>query len=251
MPKLKDITVDEVSFVDVPANKRRFLFFKREDAHEEEDGKEKPEGVITMDKLIALFKSLTGQEITKEEIAKDDKLNQSLTALVSWDEDLPTEIIDAFKTVNVAVQKKAEPAEKDDQVVDDILADYLGLLDKVQKAGAKLSKDTISKLKEIASKINALLPEDERFMKAEPKAEEKILAALKDLSERIGKIEKGDGETDEGDGETDVVKLLKAIDERLKVVEKNKGVKKGADNDGNDESGGGSDEDPWPSIKLE
>jgi len=248
MPKLKDITVEEVSFVDVPANKRRFLFFKREDAHEEEDGKEKPEGAITMEKLIALYKALTGQEVTKEEIEKDDKLHQSLTALLSWDEDLPTEILDAFKTMNETVQKRAEPAAKDEPVVDDILSDYISLLEKVQKAGAKLSKDTITKLKDIAAKINALLPEGDRFMKVAPKPEERILDALKDISDRMGKLEKGDAEDEEGD-ETDIAKLLKAIDERLKVVEKNKGVKKGADNDGNDEGGDG-DEDNWPSIKI-
>lgn len=252
MPKLKDIKIDEISFVDVPANRRRFLLVKREDAHEEEGGKENSGGNTIMDKLIQLYKALTGQEITSEEIEKDDKLQQALTALESWDEDLPTEIIDAFKTMNETVQKKAE-ADTEEPVVDDILSDYISLLEKVQKAGAKLSKDTITKLKDIASKINALLPEGERFMKVAPNQEERILDALKDLSDRMGKLEKGDGEDDEGD-ETDVAKTLKAIDERLKVVEKNKGVRKGADNDGNDgndEDGGSGDEDPWPSINIE
>lgn len=233
--KLRNIKIEEVSFVDVPANKKRFLFFK-------EDERRKPAGdesfarktyeVNTM-KLIDIFKSYMSTEITEEEIEKDTALKDALTVLEKWDADLPEEVKAAFKTI----QKRAEgDMEK-------------CILAEVEKAGAKLSKETIKAIKDAAKMLINLLPEADRVLKTDATPEEQIITSLADIASRLETLEKGDDKGDPKDdkGGNDIVKMLEDIGKRLEVVEAAKGVKKGIETDG---EGDKTEVDEWPSIKL-
>jgi DNA-directed RNA polymerase subunit F len=225
--KLEDIVVKEVSFVDLPAIRRRFLICKR------------GESKMT---IIEIYKKLTGQDITEDKLTTEQKA--ALETLAMYDEAMPD---DMAKAVGEFVKIPEPPEEKPEDL---------------EKAGAKLSKDTITKLKGVAKAILELLPEDERdIAKADPEEERENRIAdkvveklgLAKASENKPKDDKpqddkpGDKGEDDKPPDSEVAKQLKAISDRLAVVEQAKGVKKGLEGDGPGES---SDEDEWPSWKI-
>lgn len=226
--KIEDIDVKEVSLVDLPANRRRFLILKRS------------EKTMT---IIELYKKLTGQDITADKLTAEQKA--ALETLALYDEAIPADMAKAIgEFVKIPEPAEEEPAED------------------LEKAGAKLSKDTISKLKQVAKAILELLPEDERdISKADPEEEklEKIADKVVEKLVRAKASDKPDTKPDpkptdkpedEPDGndtpDSEVAKQLKAFSDRLAVVEKAKGVKKGLEEEGDPPS----DEDLWPSWKT-
>lgn len=229
--KLEDIDVKEVSYVDLPATRRRFLICKR--------------GAKTMT-IIEVYKKLTGQDITEDKLTDEQK--KALETLAMYDEAMPDDMAEAVGEF-VKISRPDEKPSEDD----------------VEKAGAKLSKDTITKLKNVAKAILELLPEDERDVaKADPEEERENRIADK-VVEKLGlakaseddkpkddkpKDDKGEDSTeDDKSDDSEVAKQLKAISDRLAVVEQAKGVKKGLE--GDDGSENDPDEDLWPSMGIQ
>ena len=125
----------------------------------------------------------------------------------------------------------------------------------VEKAGARLSKDMIKKLKVIIESLKSILPEV-----AEPKEKsggdgnetDELAKQLSLLKEAIGKI----GTEKEDDGKPDVAEItkqLKEVSERLATVEKEGATKKSITGDGPDKDdlkgAGENGEILWKSLQ--
>lgn len=230
--ELRDINVKEVSLVDAPANRRKWLFFKSD---------LEKEGKLKMDyaKLGAFVKALTGKEITEEQLEKLDETSLGqLNVLSQYAVQMPEELskavghflkLDVEPPAETPLDKPADkPAESED-----------------------LPADKLAELTELRDKLDVLIT----GKKPEPEdATAEILKKIKGIAERIDALEKGekpatepeDEPPDKGSGTKEILELLKAIDNRLGVVEKSSGIEKGAS-----EGGGGEPEvDLYSSIDL-
>lgn len=237
--KLKDIETNEISLVDEPATKKKFLFFKR--------GISK--GDTNMDtEILTLLNEFFGEE----KIDFEKKAGELDDAAI-------TDIKAALKTIN---QYKADFPDDLKTAVGD-LAKIVGKLTGggygyppkeeekkkgVEKSGAKFSKDTMEKLKKAVEALEALktiLP-DLKEEDVEKKSD--VEKRIEDLTKTIESLEK---KKEDGKGDEDAsVKALESLTKRLEIVEKSTGVKKsveGQDDNDDDEDIG---EKKWPSISV-
>lgn len=274
--KLEEIETEEISLVDVPANKRKFLFTKADT-----DGSDStvPNGILTCpncghqealidfvknaselcpecganllssdteiifkrrhimdDTLLELFETLfeDDEDLTDEEVAQIEKaekklpkealnaLKGALTMLNKYKAKFPDNVKEAINTLaKFATSGYGYPAKKKDED------------DDVEKAGAKLSKDTVSKLKKIIGLIEKA-PEAIKLLKemvpTEAKKSEEILVdKLDQVIDAIGKLaetgeveEEEDTDDDEGKKKKKTKKtgLEKQVEELSGVVKK-------------------------------
>jgi len=281
--KLQDIDVDEISLVDVPAIRKKFLIVKKDKkgmqktSETDQDNSDiknlTKEEEFKMDELIELYKKLTGEEedFSEKETELLKKLSDeavsaikgALNILNKFKGDFTDELKDAVKVLAKYVTKAYPypyPAKKSD--------------DDLEKAGRKISKDTLAAIKKAIGILNSALSKaddtkkaisvlsdllsneekkalkkaDEEKEKADKEKErdEKFDSAIKDAKETIEKLEKGSGEKD---------KSISELTKRLETLEKAKGTKKqieGQDDD--DEDGDGKvkkGDDKWPSFNFE
>jgi len=262
--KLFDIEVDEVSLVENPANFKRFLIVKNDGTNIEKDN--------TMDKeLLELLKAFIGneedeelEEVLKAAVPKQvvASLKSALKVMNTYKDTLPDDLV---KSMTVIAKYAAagygypQPTKKSEEEIADAL----------EKAGKKVSKDTIKEmvaaLKTIhggLDMLNKILPEESRVTKAEEELSKEaqalvdVKATVADLKDQIieltkspddDKKAKGDDEKDKdktkGDDEdadkgkdSDVEELTK----RIKDLEKDAAKKKSLDDD--DE---GEDQRKW------
>ena len=290
---MKDITLQEISYVDKPANKRGFLLFKRDGKSSgdsflkakkkikieiESDGTKKgttitvngdkitgmksfnfsvwsestddaavscsysklveseggfqrtesyylAKGDVPMDKrLEKLLKQLFGdKEVKLEKSELNEKtiveLEKALTTINEYREDMPSDLIAAIGLAAIhAGQGYKEP-------------------EPVEKAGAKLSKDTVAKLKSIIEAATAMLPkekdgnDDGTTQKSDDNTTElqKTIKALsKSMADITGKLEKKEAT----DQLTQITEAIGKVSDRLKVIEKKPAsTKKSIDDD--------------------
>lgn len=309
---LKDIKVNEVSLVDMPANKSPFLFFKRQGDQQiipmnkqkkikiniESDGTVGGTSVSvngsTLKKLKSFDFGFYGDDpkqaihaaysiITNKEggfsrtesyrLTKGDKTmnEQLLKALQKY---LGTEDIDFKKGIDEETIEKAISlitSEYQESFPQD-LEEAVGVLAKrasesfnksdtddndVEKAGAKFSRDALSKLKAIISAVEslkAMLPNSKEPTQKSADTDDEISELGKkvtQLSEAIAKL----GKKDNSEDESSISKLsetLENLSKRLEAIEKDGATRKSIEGDDTDDdtpSRAGEDGKPlWPTL---
>jgi len=274
--ELKDINVDEVSFVERPASAQEYLFYKQlfpdslvcpTCGYVEVDKTKETclacEGdltlrkwvkeINTMDEIQELFKSLFDEDLTDDEIEKADKLSAEAKSSISgalkminkYKAEMPPELIAALKVLAKHASDKSPYPKPYNKAEEDPEKD-------LSKAGRTLSKATRNKLSQVVKLIQEIIePED---LKKEIEDEDpddsdldKLIKTLTEYAKSLEKpLEKKEGK--EEDSETEMQKLEK----RLEVVEKSGGFKKSLE----DEKGKGGekekkDESLWGSFDLD
>jgi len=173
--KLINLKINEVSLVNLAANKRKFAIIKMK-------------GCKMNDELKELFAAFQGKELTDDEIKEVEKLDKekleeiekSLILLEQYKDDLPDDAVAAIGAIvkvaggNIPEPKKEE--EEDDNPIFTALMEMTA--DKaIEKAGKKLSKETkaildkvvkgIEDLSAIAGELKKLMP-DKAVGKSDP-----------------------------------------------------------------------------------
>lgn len=283
--KLEEIEPGEISLVDVPANKRKFLFKK---ADLEGSSKTVPNGILVcpqcdhQEALIDFVKSASElcpecgadllnsdtkiifkrrrnmklnlkelieklfeddegeEELTEEELEQIEKAEKqipkdalnavkgALNLLTKYKSVLPDDVQAAIKTLaKVAAYGYGYPAKKkgDDEDEEDE--------DQLKKAGAKLSKDTIVKLKKIFTLLEKT-PEAVKLLKELIPTESKkgdtevLVETLGGKLDEILKALKGQASEEEEDDEKkgDLKKELEKVQKTLKKIAETKGFSK-------------------------
>jgi len=233
--KLKDIEIDEISLVDFPANRKKFLIIKNEKNTHKSLAMQGDFGITNLRKnkmkeLRKLFEDYFGDDFKKEEFEKFEKaeiktedikiLKDALGLVNKYKDDFP----DDLKSAVGVLAKSSIPEEK---TTKEVKTDS-DLKDALEKAGATLSKSTVTKINQ-AIEILGKLVGFETKKKSDTEMIKDEIAALKKSIEDAGKVEE----------ENETEKLNKTVDDlkkRLETVEKSKGVKKSLDNEGGNES---------------
>jgi len=164
MPReLQDIDVDEISLVDIPAIRRKFLIVKKDKkdmqktSETDQDNSDIEnlikEGKLEMKELIELYKKLTGEEedFSEKETELLKKLSDeavsaikgALNILNKFKGDFSQELKDAVAVLAKYVTKAYPypyPAKKSDE--------------NLEKAGKKISKDTLNAIKKAIKILN-------------------------------------------------------------------------------------------------
>ncbi len=312
--QLADITTNEVSFVDKPANKRPFLILKRDESvskakkvnlevsiktdntvkgtkilvngdeikdmtgfyfsfHEpsgdypgenviscsyskvvdNEDGFKHSEtfylakGEFKMDKeLLKQLTTFLGDDmidVNKAALPSDEEVEsvtKALECIEQYKADCPEEFIKAINAVAMSAglrhcQQVTKADSKDD--------------DAINKAGAKLSKETLAKVKSALAALEALksiLPADKT-----EKSEEVTSDLAKKLETLVDALQVNKSEDKAEDNE--LTKTLKTIAERIDKIEKTTGTKKsveGQDDTEDDDDTVNKSGNKWPSFQT-
>ena len=280
MPReLVDIDVDEISLVDVPAIRKKFLIIKKDkkgmqkSADEDQDDSDIKdlikEGKLEMNGLIEIYKSLTNdqEDFTEEQLEflkklSDEAINAmkgALNILNKFKGDFSQELKDAVAMLAKYVAKPYPypyPAKKSDE--------------DLEKAGRKISKDTLEAIKKAIGILNSLLAKGEGTKEAisilsdllseeekkalkkadeekertdkEKERDEKFDSAIKDATGTIEKLSKGLEEKD---------KSISELTKRLETLEKAKGTKKQIEGQDEDDGGVKKSDKSWPSFDFE
>lgn len=234
---LKDIHINEVSFVDNPANQREFLLFKRNSK-----GK-------TMDKeLLKALKAYLGlddqkdvdfkKEVTEEEIQK------ALTLITeNYKEDFPADLEKAVGVIATQAAYGFEIAKSAEE--------------EVKKAGAKFSADARKKITAVIAALQALLPGDKDTKKSNSDDDDKsdLSKQLEELKTILEKSDSNDDSKEKDSAIEELTKSVKEMAERLQTLEKGGAVRKSVegqdedDDDDNVQKGAGENgEVLWPSF---
>lgn len=200
-------------------------------------------GNLKMDKkTIELLKAYLGlDEIKVEDLKQNpEDINKAMSLINEYRADFPDDLKDAVGVI----AKSIAPVEKADEKKD------TKEKDDVEKAGAKLSKDTLKKLTDALSALKSLIPEvkskTEKSDDSEDKQDE-VTKALEDLVKSVEDIEKKQTDATE----SEALSLLKDLGKRLKVVEKASGGKKSIDGQDDDEDDVEKGEKLWPSVSVD
>lgn len=190
-------------------------------------------------KLGAFVKALTGKDVTEDEFKKmDDATLEQLEVLSQYQGQMPT---DLTKAVSHFFKLDAEPADPPKDPPKDPPDDPPA------KPG-ELTPEAIASIQTRIDGLTALISGKKDDEPADVSKD--VLAKLTAISDRIGKLEKGETSPTvpkedppkPDDANKKVLDLLTAIEGRLKIVEKSSGIEKGIDEGG---SGG-----PEPEVDL-
>ena len=245
--KLKDIDVAEISLVDSAANRKKFFITK---------------GVHQVDKFLKILKKLIGEtEVTGAHIEKLKKLpeeavttlTESLEQIAEFQDDYPAPLLQSVQNIT-----KLATIDTPETEVKEV--DFIDELTDVKKAGARLSKATVTQLKKIKDIIVKILGDLEKSATGEHNdLPEDVVEKLA----RLDKIEKDATEkaaTDATEKEAALQKKIEKMEteiETLKKQPKTKAIKTGLNPDETaevDEEGKPvkkSDRALWPSIVNE
>jgi len=289
MPReLMDIDVDEISLVDIPAIKRKFLIIKKDkedmqkSADKDQDNSDTKnlikEGKLEMKELIEIYKSLTNdqEDFTEEQLELMKKLSPeainsikgALNILNKFKGDFSQELKDAVAVLAKFVAKPYPypyPAKKSDE--------------DLEKAGKKISKVTLEAIKKAIKILNDVFSKGDETKKAISilsdllsEEEKKALKKTDEEKERADKEKERDEKEKERDEKFDSAikdatetieklgkdlegkdKSISELTKRLENLEKAKGTKKQIE--GQDEDDGDGDvkksDKPWPSFDFE
>lgn len=261
MPQiLRDVDVSEISLVDSGANKKkRFYIIKRRILMNEEIKKlftdlfEEDE----LEEINADLEILKSGDIEKaEKIATDavKAIKDSLDTLNDYKEDMPPDVLTAFKTLT-KYASYGYPIKKSDEDID--------------KAGAKLSKytkDQITKALAIFKEspkgvdiLKALLGQDVKKVDDKVTDEENISAETQAKLDELEKYKEKEKEDIEKAAEEKLAEKQKEIDdmkEDIELLKREKGIKTSIDEDPEKDKDkdpkklkkGDEEVDPLPSI---
>jgi len=112
----------------------------------------------------------------------------------------------------------------------------------VEKAGAKLSKDTLKKIQDALDALKSILPE----LKENTEKRDEVEKVIEDVTKRLDNIEK----KKEDDTQSKLAATLNEISKRLEVVEKGTGIKKSVEGQDDGDDGNKGDK-KWPSLSSE
>jgi len=200
--------------------------------------------VIQMKELKEIYKDLTDEEFSEEQIKKVKKLSEeaqnvikkALNSLGEYKNDMPQDLRDAVKILaKNAIGSGAEEIKKSDEPYK--LEEVLKALEKVhlEKAGAKLSKNTRQQIQKAIDALKKLIENDLKKDDGNPELKKE----LEEIKKAVDKLTEKDAE--------DSKKELKDLKERLEVIEKAKGIKKSIDGNGEKEK---DDKVKWPSFSV-
>ncbi len=306
--ELKDIILREVSLVDKPANKKKFLFFKQEGKPAKSSPKKlkkklnitiESDGTIGGTKIIVNKNELAdlrsfdfsfyGNEdltraincsyskfvedddgfsrsetfyLSKGDSLMDEKIKKQLEEYFGEDTEVDFEkaeesgaIVKALETVNAYrgdfpddLQKAVGIVVKQAGICDTIISKVMENQDKdakdnddkkkMEKAGAKLSKDTLKKITDALAALKSIIPElKENTEKSD------LEKAIEEMKNKIDGMEK----KDEDNTKEKLTKTLEELTKRLETVEKGTTGKKGIEGQDDDDNTN-KDEKIWPSI---
>jgi DNA repair exonuclease SbcCD ATPase subunit len=151
--KLVDLSIDEVSLVDLPANRRKFLVIKSE-AFMDELLKQLEKMIETPEGAVERLKGLDAQTL--------EAIKSAVTTLEKVFDDLPDDIKEAVRVLTkYAVYgygypppAPAEPATAEEKKSDDDAVSKR--IDEVVKSIEALSESVNKRLEELDSKIKAI-----------------------------------------------------------------------------------------------
>lgn len=216
----------------------------------------KAKGISMDSELVELLKSLFGDEVDfkkKADIGEDalKAVKSALKTLGKYKDDFPDDLKKAIGTLaKYASDGYGYPeakGDKDKKEEED--------KDKLKKAGAKFSKDTLTKLQEVVKAVEALksiLPELKEATQKSKDGDEKdeLSKSLEELQKKLATLTKSVSEEDKSKGSEEIGKLtetIKSLTERLTTIEKAAGVKQGID--GQDDIKDDDNKDKkWPSL---
>jgi len=200
---LKKIEVDEISLVERPATRRKFLVIKEDN---------------TVKELIELLKEFVpeSEDADYDVIEKADMkpatlkaIKGALSILLAYKSDMPSDLISAIGVLakHAIGSPYPRPYKKSEETLEELVA-------QIEKSGRRLSADMVDKLREITTSLNSLIPKDDQETEEKKVAEkdkvkkddsqvsdiQKIVDSIKTdfqgeftkLGERLLTLEKGD-----------------------------------------------------------
>lgn len=294
--ELKNIKLNEVSIVDKAANKRKFLFFKARGEGRGNGGTAQADGgakyCVCPDCGFSKLHSKIGEgksvpcakikcpkcgtlmegSVTKlkGDHLMDDQIKELLKMYFgeedkSFEKRFTVGAGDMEKVLKTIGEYKADFPEDLDKAIDILAkATIWSLGDKqeenqedLEKAGAKLSKDTISKLKAIIAAAEALLPKEagdnDSTKKSDDNTSDEKEKTIKALSESIAEITDKLEKKETSEQLSEISKALEQLTERLKVVEnkpasKKKGLSESDSEKTRKTKSAGDDDFQWTSL---
>ena len=238
--QLSDIDIEEISLVDLPAIRKKFVIVKNQDGksfdknQDDFHNKNKFE-VNKMEKLIEIFKEINGLEEVSDEqmevlkaLSEEDikKYSAALEVIKKYKGELPEDLNKELSSLaKFGVRSVAKPEKKEEDV---------------EKAGKKLSKDTLDiiatavkqlgGLSETVSALSNLLPtEDKQKMAEEKKKAEEVSTKIEEA------VKKAKEETSKALTEKDAV--IEELKKRVGTLEETKNGKKSLEEETVDEPG--------------
>ena len=212
--KLSEIEIDEISLVDLPAIRKKFVIIKNEKSRQ----------VIKMDELIKIFKAVNGlEELSKEQeaalkaLSEDEvkKYSGALEVLSKYKDELP-------KDLNKELSVLAKFGVREIKVVKETEED-------LEKAGKKLSKDTLDIIGHAVKQLSGFTDAIDSLSKLLPSEDTEKMATEKAEKEKVENkineaVTKAAEETKEELTKKD--KSIKDLEEKVSKLEVEKGGKK-------------------------
>ena len=244
--QLSNLEIDEISLVDVPAIRKKFVIIKsgKKFGKNQDNFHKKNEKEVTkmLEKLIEIFKKVNGlEEISDEQmevlkaLSEDDmkKYSESLEVIEKYKGELPDDLNKELSELAKFGVREIAKKEEDKKEEEDL-----------EKAGKKLSKDTLNVIasavkelggiaKTVEDLANLLPKEDTEKMAAEKKAKEdedsKIAKAIEKVKEELKEeITKKD-------------ESIEKLTEKVEELEKTSAGKQSLEEEGSDDDDEGKD----------
>ncbi len=188
-------------------------------------------GDVKMDeKIQEQLKMYFGEdeEIDFEKASDSADVTKALETVNEYREDFPDDLKNAVGLISK--QAGLYTPQKTEKKADDNKTD-------VEKAGAKLSKDTLKKITDALAALKSIIP----ALKEDTEKSD-VEKSIKELKETIEKLEKKDDDANKDELAETITELKK----RLEIVEKGTGVKKSVSGqDGGDDD---NKDKKWPSF---
>jgi len=173
------------------------------------------------------------EKVDFEKAEESDVVVESLETVNEYQEDFPDDLKKAVGIIAKQAGMYAPPVEPDKS-------------ESISKAGAKFSKETLTKLQTLIAAAKALeevLPkEKEETEKADDGGNVELRKTIDGLTKKLEGLEK----QEDDEAKSELKKTVKTLTERLETVEKGTGVRKSED--GQDDEDDNKGEKKWPSF---
>jgi len=228
--KLEDVEVDEVSFVDNPANRKKFYLIKR-------NKKENKMEDLKVSKINDMFRNLSQRDLSKEDLEKVsgvfeelNKAEEAADLINQFTNDMPKELQNA---IGIYINKLADTvlSEKEIESEDDKEKDEA---EGIEKVGARFSKKTLDMLKQLSEGLSKATDVIAELLKEqEEKEEESKNTEAEKSAEGAGETKEANDDEEEAseDSEESIRENLKKMaDDIVKEELKEAGVESEEEN---------------------
>jgi len=174
------------------------------------------------------------EEIDFEKAEENEAIVKALETVNEYQEDFPDDL-------KAAVGLISKQTGFCDTLISKVLKKKNTESDKtgVEKAGAKLSKETLKKIQDALTALKSILPE----LKENTEKRSEVEKIIADVTTRLDNIEKKKDDT----AKDELAKTIEELTKRLETVEKGTGVKKSVEGQDNDDASN-KDGKKWPSF---